>query len=584
MPVFYKVSSDMPDSYKDFKKSFIKKMKPFEVPHFGRHSLSVLKNPDLEPMPISRRLWGFWSYFGYWAVPNVSVFTYSIGSSLLSLGLNIQNTIGAITIGNILIILYTCFSAKPGSIFKIGYTVCQRMLFGIYGSALGIIIRIMLSIVYFASQSWLGGLGVVVMLSSWSKGYMDMKNTFSLSVPMTTRDFIAFLLFNIIEYFFFFIRPEKMGPLVNGSCFITLIAMFGVFGHELHKCYALTGGPGSMWYESNSVKSSEVGWTWLQAITIFYGAVSPNCTNMSDYSRFSKSPKQMYWGIILSIMLSGMLVPIMGMVTASNTQENYGEAMWLPTDVCLRWMKDNYSSGTRAASFFCGLAFASSQLTFNVLANGFAGGMDLSAVCPRYINIFRGAIITALVSWVCQPWTFYNTASAFNNTMASFGVVMSPIMGLLVSDFCFVRKKRVRVSNLFTLDKNGDFYFFHGVNWRSISCFFLAVIPGMPGLAATVNTNIRIPIGLMHYFQNSTVFSFFCPLILYYILCRIFPLKNAGTMDPEDYFDVMTEKELQKLDMRPFSGDPAVIESASSNMGSIEMEKVSAKVTVEAAV
>ena len=132
----------MPDSYQDFKKSFRKKMKRFEVPHSGRHKLSVLKNPDLEPMPITRRLWGFWSYFGYWAVPNVSVFTYSIGSSLLSLGLNIQNTIGAITIGNILIVLYTCYSAKPGSTFKIGYTVCQRMLFGIYGSALGIILSL----------------------------------------------------------------------------------------------------------------------------------------------------------------------------------------------------------------------------------------------------------------------------------------------------------------------------------------------------------------------------------------------------------------------------------------------------------
>lgn len=535
--------------------SITDKLRWLEVPHPENRSLSVLKNPDLEPMPPSRRLWGFWSYFGYWSVPNVSIFTYSIGSSLLVLGLNIQQTMGAVTIGNILIILYTCLNSTPGSKFKIGYTMCQRMIFGIFGSYLGILIRILLSIVYYASQSWLGALGIVVMLSSWSEDYMYMENTFPVGLNMTKRDFIAFFLFNVIEFFFFFIRPEKMGPLVNGSCFITLVAMLGVFGYELHKCYVLTGGPGSMWYEPVTLPKSQIGWAWLEAVTVFYGAVSPNCTNMSDYSRFAKSAKPMYWGIILSIAITGTLVPIMGMVTASNTLENYGTAMWLPTDVCLQWMQDNYSSKRRAAAFFCGLAFSSSQLTFNVLANGFAGGMDLSGIFPRYINIFRGAVITALVSWACQPWNFYNTASVFNSVMASFGVVMSPIMGIIISDFHLVRKRKMRVSNLYSMDKSLDFYYSYGVNWRAYVCFFAAMVPGLPGLAAIVNPNISIPSGLLHYFENSTVFSFFCPMILYYLICLVFPVPGIGQQDDRDYFNVFTEEELQKMDMKPFDED-----------------------------
>lgn len=531
------------------------KLRWLEVPHPENKTLSVLKNPDLEPMPQSRCLWGFWSYFGYWSVPNVSIFTYSIGSALLVLGLNIQQTMGAVTLGNILIIGYTSFNSTPGSKFKIGFTMCQRMIFGIFGSYLGILIRILLSIVYYASMSWLGALGIVVMLSALSKDYMNMTNTFPLSLNMTRRDFISFLCFNIVEFFFFFIRPEKMGPLVNGSCFITLIAMLGVFGFELHKCYVLTGGPGSMWYEPVSLPKSQIGWAWLEAITVFYGAVSPNCTNMSDYSRFAKSPKQMYCGIVLSIALTGTLVPMMGMITASNTLENYGTAMWLPTDVCLQWLQDDYSSRRRAAAFFCGLAFASSQLTFNVLANGFAGGMDLAGVFPKYINIFRGAAITALLSWACQPWNFYNTASVFNSVMASFGVVMSPIMGIIISDFHLVRKRRIRVSNLYTMSKSGNFYYDYGFNWRAYLCFFAATVPGLPGLAAVANTNITIPIGLMHYFQNSTVFSFFCPLILYYVLCWFFPLPGQGEIDEYDYFDVFGEKELRQLDMKPFDAN-----------------------------
>lgn len=528
------------------------KLRWLEVPHPENRSLSVLKNPDLEPMPVNRRLWGFWSYFGYWSVPNVSIFTYSIGSALLVLGLNIQQTMGAVTIGNILIISYTTLNSTPGSRFKIGFTICQRMIFGIFGSYLGILIRILLSVVYYASMSWLGALGIVVMLSSLSKDYMNMENTFPEGLNMTKRDFISFFCFNVIEFLFFFLKPEKMGPLVNGSCFITLIAMLGVFGYELHKCITLTGGPGSMWYEPVTLPKSQIGWAWLEAVTVFYGAVSPNCTNMSDYSRFAKSPKQMYWGIGLSIALTGTLVPIMGMITASNTLENYGTAMWLPTDVCLQWLSDNYSSKTRAAAFFCGLAFTSSQLTFNVLANGFAGGMDLAGVFPKYINIFRGASIAALVSWACQPWNFYNTASVFNSVMASFGVIMSPIMGIIISDFHLVRKGKIRVSHLYSLHKDKDFYFTYGVNWRAYVCFFAAMVPGLPGLAATVDPTISIPVGLLHYFQNSTVFSFFCPLILYYIICRFWPVQGANEVDEIDFFYVFTDKELMELNIQPY--------------------------------
>jgi NCS1 family nucleobase:cation symporter-1 len=555
--------------------SLANKLKWLEVPHPKDKVLTVLKNPDLEPMPKERRLWGFWSFFGYWAVPNISIGTYSVGSSLLLMGLSVPQTISAIIVGNLIIILYTVLNAGPGSTFKIGYTMCQRMIFGIFGSYLGILIRILLSIVFYASMSWLGCLGIVVMLSAWSKDYMNMENTFPESVHMAKRDFIAFFCFNVIEVGFFFFKPEKMGPLINGSCFITFIALTGVFGYELHKCYELTGGPGALWSAPATVTNSDAAWAWFQVITIFYGGLSPNCTNMSDYSRFSNSYKKIGWATGLSTAIFGTMITIMGMVTASNTLENYGTSMWLPTDVCLKWLEENYSSGRRAAVFFCGLAFASSQLTFNVTANGFAGGMDLAGIFPKYINIFRGALITALISWACQPWNFYNTASSFNSVMASFGVVMSPIMGIVVADFYLVRRCRLRVSHLYSLDKNKDFFYSYGFNWRAYLCFFAATVPGLPGLAAVVNPKTNIPAGLIHYFQNSTIFSFTCPLILYYAICWFFPMQGQGEVDEYDYFDVLSEKELEKLGMKPFDGDHDF-------EGMLPLNRMSSKSTVDA--
>ncbi|ODV98240.1 hypothetical protein PACTADRAFT_64087 [Pachysolen tannophilus NRRL Y-2460] len=552
--------------------SLQEKLRFLEVPHEGK-PLTILRNPDLEPMPPNRRIWGFWSFFGYWAVPNITIWTWSTGSAMLSLGLNIQQTMGALTLGNVIICIYTCLNSGPGSKFHIGYTVCQRMIFGVYGSGLGIVIRIVLSIVFYGSQSWLGGVSIVVVLSSWSKSYMNMENTFPDSLNMTTRDFIGFLVFQIIQFFFYFMKPEKMNTWVNGSCFITLIAMMAIFGN----CLARNGGPGPIWDQTVDMSAWTTGWMWLYSITIWYGALSPDVTNQSDFSRFASSKKKMYLGIVVSLMTSGTFVPFMGLVTASTTSQLFDDEYWLPTDICLQWMSDNYSSGVRAAAFFCGFAFASSQLTFNVLANGFAGGMDLSGICPRYINIFRGAIITALLSWCVQPWNFYNSSSVFINVMSSFGVVVTPIIAIIVADFHLVRKAKIPVSHLYTTDKDGTFYFTKGVNWRAICCFFAGVAPGIPGLIASVS-DAEVKTNITDFFYNSTIFSFICPLILYYVVCLIFPVKNAGVMDKVDIFDAFTLDECSQLDMEPYGGscEIEVIEGTSDGIKekpSFEMNK-----------
>lgn len=74
-----------------------------------------------------------------------------------------------------------------------------RIVFGMHGAYIGQAMRIMLSIVWYGSQAWLGGLCVSAMISSWSYSFLHMENTFPASANMVTRDFIGFLLFHIIS-------------------------------------------------------------------------------------------------------------------------------------------------------------------------------------------------------------------------------------------------------------------------------------------------------------------------------------------------------------------------------------------------
>ncbi len=92
-----------------------------------------------------------------------------------------------------------------------------RLIFGIYGSYIGIIVRIFLSVIWYGSQAWLGGLCVSVMLSSWSYSFLTMKNTLPASAHMETRDLVGFLLFHLISApLLVRIPPRSIPPRARG--------------------------------------------------------------------------------------------------------------------------------------------------------------------------------------------------------------------------------------------------------------------------------------------------------------------------------------------------------------------------------
>ena len=76
----------------------------------------------------------------------------------------------------------------------------------------------------------------------------------------------------------------------------------------------------------------------------------------------------------------------------------YGEILWDPLKLIDKW--DN-----RAGAFFTSFAFLLSTLGTNISANSLSAGNDMTALCPRYINIRRGQVICAFLGgWALCPW------------------------------------------------------------------------------------------------------------------------------------------------------------------------------------
>lgn len=72
------------------------------------------------------------------------------------------------------------------------------------GAYIGTLIRIVLAIVWYASQAWMGGLCVAVMIGSWSRSFLAMGDTGSSTgsharAHTMNRDFIGFVIFQIVS-------------------------------------------------------------------------------------------------------------------------------------------------------------------------------------------------------------------------------------------------------------------------------------------------------------------------------------------------------------------------------------------------
>ena len=216
-----------------------------------------------------------------------------------------------------------------------------------------------------------------------------------------------------------------------------------------------------------AVQDTSKGWAMLHGIISYIGGISAGILNQNDYARFSRTPKDAITAQLICPPIYGIITPIVGILVTAATQERYGAPLWsLPS--LLSAVQASGGPRSRAAVFFAGAALVVSQFGINIPGNALSGGFDFAALFPTYINIRRGAYITALLSMVTQPWQLLSSASTFLSVLSSFSVFLGPMIGLMISSYYIVNKQRINVDHLFVGNSESVYWFSKGVNWTAV--------------------------------------------------------------------------------------------------------------------
>jgi NCS1 family nucleobase:cation symporter-1 len=275
-------------------------------------------NEDIRPLPPTRRTWTVWTFTSFWTTNQICsrsssrnshkrgknltiviVSNWQLGGALVASGLSVWQAMISIILGKCIVAAVAISNGYVGAEWHIGFPVVSRYIWGVRGQFILLVQRIILSLVWFAVQSWTGGICISVILGSIFPSFQNIGNVFPESSHLETKQFVGWILFNVILIPVLYIRPEKMKGTLLAFNIISAVTLISMMIWSL----AVAKGAGELLSEGNKAMSSEeLGWGITSGVSTVIGSIAVGLTNQPDYSRFARRPGDQIFGQWFAIM------------------------------------------------------------------------------------------------------------------------------------------------------------------------------------------------------------------------------------------------------------------------------------------
>ncbi|PIL35616.1 transporter [Ganoderma sinense ZZ0214-1] len=470
-------------------------------------------NKDMDPVPPKERTWTTTNYIAYWISDAFTVAVWELASSMLAVGLSWRQALPAIAVGQVIISVVMVLNGTVGARLHVGFPVLNRSSFGFWFSYFSVISRCVLAMFWFGVQTYTGSECVYQMLKAIWPSLARMHNGLSPGANITTSGMMCYFLYWLIQFPFMLVSPQKIRWLFMIKAFVVPPAWLAMLIWSFVKVPSKEG----LFTQHSALSGSALSYAWLSALNSALGIYGTLAVNIPDFTRYAKNEQaQRVQLFIIPIVFT--LVGFMGIAVTSAGITLYGDVFWDPLRLIDNW-------NNRAAAFFASFSFVLATLGTNISANSLSAANDMTVLFPRYINIRRGQVICAILGgWALCPWDILASAQGFLSFMNGYTVFLGPIAGIMVADYWIVHKGKVDVPSMYR--PHGRYRYTYGFNWRAVVAILLSVPPNMPGLIASINTNINVG-GAIKIFDFAWLFGFFVASTVYSILSLGFPAKET---------------------------------------------------------
>ncbi|KAI9780379.1 MAG: hypothetical protein M1835_004509 [Candelina submexicana] len=238
--------------------------------------------------------------------------------------------------------------------------------------------------------------------------YVHMKNTIPRSANIETVDLVSFFLFVLI-FVALLCPPEKLQLPFRIAFLMITAVLLGMLTWAL----ATTRGVGELIHTNSTAHGKMLSWNAVYGMQTFLGAYGGGVLGQSDWTRYAKTPNAALFGQAIAATLAICITALSGILITSATAKFFGVLYWNPFLLLNHIQQQPMHPATRAGTFFAGLGLLASQLALCIVLNSVSAGMDAAALCPKFINIRRGAIIITVIGIAICPWNYVTKATTF---------------------------------------------------------------------------------------------------------------------------------------------------------------------------
>ncbi|KAL4905074.1 permease for cytosine/purines, uracil, thiamine, allantoin-domain-containing protein [Aspergillus multicolor] len=527
---------------------FSRLMKRLEVNRDTDAQVDIYVNKDTRPLPPFRRPYGPWHFVGLWMVTgSFNVGGWTTGSSLISLGLNVWQAMLAIIIAHTFVGFVCVAGGHPGAKWHIGFPIWMKQNWGIWGYLFPMAIRVFLSFVWTATNTWYGGQCLKVLLACIWPSFLTLDGDLA-NGAMKVYDMVAFVIYFLLCLPLAWFSPENYK---KPFMFASVTVATTVFVLLIWSTARADGG-GALLRDTSSVSGVEsatggaLGWAFVSAITANIGSIATHMWSQSDYTRYARKPGDQVLAQLIMVPLGTITVACIGIICTSCAATLYPQEeglLWNPYDFLDAVRRNEDNRGARAGVAFASIAFMLSQFGMVVASNLVVAGIDLAALLPRYFTIRRGGYFTIVFAFILQPWSLLNSATSFLTVVGSFNIFLGPLMGIMFADYFLLRRTTMKLTDMYGSTSASIYWYTKGWNWRAAVAWVSGTWYLIPGLAQRAMASGEVWAGWTRLYQLAWFLGCLVSGFVYLALDWLFPMPGKTEVDDEDYFGTFEERD-----------------------------------------
>src|SRR6516225_4680930 len=419
----------------------------------------------IEPIPEERKTVGWFDLFSIMFNFMINPGTMFSGGMMVAAGLSFQAAIAAGFLGTMVALVFYVIMATIGVDYGIPGQVATRAVYGLRGAkAIPSLLRALVSIYWFAFQTFAGASAIVAVLEKIT-GTTYPLVWVSLGFALVQAS-VAVIGFGSLKALARVALPIKVVVL----CYLfVLFARHDDPNFELAKVLSYTGAGGWNW-------ALFAGW-----LNVAIAGWLTNITDAADFARYTRSRTEMWAGTFAASVFGALLSTALGAYGAAATLGKVTNPFVLTAQIETSWI-----------AFLLVLVFLCvDDWTINVL-NLYSGGLSLSNMFERLGRFWTTLIASVFGVALCGVPDVLN----FFRYVTLFGNVFSPVAGVLVFDYLFVRRMRIDVTALY--DPKGRYHYWVGFNpiavaWTAIGfliCTYVIPTAWIPALLTLLITGV----------------------------------------------------------------------------------------------